>query len=345
MKLSYLSQRRGDNSSYWSLILAAGDGGRLRSLTGDRNGNAIPKQFCSLHGGASLLRYTLDRALHISSMSRTVAIVAEQHRQHFLRDLSGLFERNIITQPLNKGTAVGILLPLLHILRADPDANVVLLPSDHYIDNEQRLAIAITTAMQNIGTGCRGDINLIGIQPEFVDPELGYIVPGPIDAQGVQSVSTFVEKPDRLRAQQLLHEGALWNSFIIVGKAIAIVDLISSRQYHLVRDLRQALIASDYGGSSDRSALLEFYQNTPSYDFSRDVVAGMEAHVSVVRAASCGWADLGTPARVAACLMRHPYAQPISLPYARASVNLSDAVRASATDKTINTEQQPLAIA
>ena len=115
----------------WALILAAGQGTRLSSLTTTKEGFAVPKQFCSLCGGASLLEETLSRAETVATRSHIVTVVAAEHRRWWEPTLWTLPGENIVVQPQNKGTATGLLLPLLHILRRDPNATVAVLPSDH----------------------------------------------------------------------------------------------------------------------------------------------------------------------------------------------------------------------
>src|SRR5690242_9273905 len=67
----------------WAIVLAAGDGTRLASLTTDEHGNSVPKQFCSLDGGSSLLDDALHRARHVAPRERVCVIVAEQHRRYW----------------------------------------------------------------------------------------------------------------------------------------------------------------------------------------------------------------------------------------------------------------------
>ena len=100
-----------DSPHVWALVLAAGDGSRLRALTTKPCGTAVPKQFCSLHGGRSLVEDAVGRATGLVPSERICAIVAEQHRQwwsemHFLDRLP---TGNVIVQPRNRGTAIGIL--------------------------------------------------------------------------------------------------------------------------------------------------------------------------------------------------------------------------------------------
>jgi mannose-1-phosphate guanylyltransferase len=97
----------------WGLVLAAGDGTRLATLTTDANGRSVPKQFCSLNGGRSLLEDAMHRARHIVPRDRLCAIVAADHRRYWQRTLWTLPSSNVIVQPRNRGTAHGILLAVL----------------------------------------------------------------------------------------------------------------------------------------------------------------------------------------------------------------------------------------
>ena len=101
----------GTTGRLWSLVLAGGDGRRLQSLTTDRHGVSIPKQYCSLQGGASLLRLALARAARVAAWERIVTVVAEKHATWWKAELADLPATNIVEQPANRGTAPGILLP------------------------------------------------------------------------------------------------------------------------------------------------------------------------------------------------------------------------------------------
>lgn len=91
----------------WALVLAAGEGSRLHTLTTTAEGVAIPKQFCSLYGGPSLFEETTRRASHVASTELVCSIVAEQHRQWWEHSTRHLPAGNVIVQPENRGTATG----------------------------------------------------------------------------------------------------------------------------------------------------------------------------------------------------------------------------------------------
>ena len=112
----------------WAIVLAGGEGTRLHGLTTDASGVAVPKQYCSLAGGQSLLIDTLQRAASVVEPSYICVVVAAQHRRWWEPICSRMPKSRIIVQPRNCGTGNGVMLPLLHILARDHDAHIVLLP-------------------------------------------------------------------------------------------------------------------------------------------------------------------------------------------------------------------------
>ena len=284
------------------MVLAAGDGTRLARLTTDSDGNAVPKQFCSLQGGASLLQEAIHRARRVAPRERICAIVAAQHLRYWQRSLWMLSSSNMIIQPANRGTANGVLLSVQSILRRDPLARIVFLPADHYVRDERVLGGALREAA-TLATRDSDALALIGLEPEEADPGLGYIVPGQSSVDGSWSVERFVEKPPLPMARQLILSGALWNSFIFAVSAPALLALMRQRLGSTADDIARAL-ALDKRTPGPASALTELYEQLPATYFSRDVIEGSERFLRVVRAPACGWSDLGTPVRVAELLRR-----------------------------------------
>ncbi len=302
----------------WAVVLAAGEGSRLRSLTRDERGVAVPKQFCSLQGGPCLLQEALQRAASAAPLQRICSVVAEQHRQWWAPILSYLPEQNVISQPQNKGTAFGILLPLLRILERDPNATVLLLPADHYLSDEKVMAASLRRAAA-FAQSDPSSIYLLGVEPDEPDTELGYILPGSRGRDGASGVLRFIEKPNAARARALLAEGALWNVFIMAASVRTLLSLFDSRFATTIAEMRR------FGAAN----LDSIYQNLRSVDFSRDVLQGRESMLKVLTVPQCGWTDLGTPERVGQILGQlQDTATP---PYFPAHVSLADKfLRASA---------------
>lgn len=286
----------------WAIVLAAGEGTRLSTLTTDISGRSIPKQYCSLDGGNSLLDEALQRARRVVPRERLCVIVADQHRRYWQRTLWALPAANVIVQPQNRGTANGILLATLRILERDPLARIVFLPADHYVRDERALAGSLREAVASLTRNPDG-LTLVGIAPEEADPELGYVVPGTTLSDGTRRVARFVEKPQLRTARELLEAGALWNSFIFAANGTALLGMIRARLPGIVDQMATAIACQARLGIPS-AALDELYEDLPSIDFSRDIVQGQEAALRVVAAPTCGWSDLGTPARVAETLRR-----------------------------------------
>lgn len=293
-----------EQSHTWALVLAAGEGSRLRALTTAPSGTSVPKQFCSLYDGPSLLQEALSRALAVAPEARTCAVVAEQHRRWWQSTLGSLPAENVVIQPQNRGTAIGILLPLLQILSRDVEARVVLLPSDHHVREETLLTSVIADALEQLEWR-HHECVLLGLEPEEPDPELGYIVPGSNDGRGAFMVRRFVEKPSPAIARELIEAGGLWNAFIVVSTALALLELFLARVPGIVNAMRRAY-EWDEEARSNGAAMTELYKKLPILDFSRDIIAGQESAVRTLPVPPCGWSDLGTPKRVADALRRCP---------------------------------------
>jgi len=281
-------------STPWAVVLAAGEGTRLRSLTTDSSGVSTPKQFWSLDGGPSLLQLAVLRAERQAHETRITSILARDHERWWRDDLSGLPSANLFVQPENKGTAAGVLLPVLGILERDPEARLVVLPSDHFIGVEGVLARSVSHALRHLDDE-PGQLTLLGIEPEEPDPQLGWIVPsGGAGAEQPRPVERFVEKPEERIAREVMRLGGVWNSFIFVAAARTIVEMFESRLPDTLDLLRR--------GNADAEELDRIYSELAPADFSRDLLQGSEDRLRVLAVPRCGWSDLGTPDRVRRCV-------------------------------------------
>jgi mannose-1-phosphate guanylyltransferase len=163
-------------SNTWAVVLAGGDGSRLREMTTTATGEVIPKQFCSLHNESCLLEDSIRRAQAVATPQHICSVVAEQHRRWWRNALKTLPAQNIFVQPENRGTAHGILFALLQIETRAQNSVVLLLPADHYLTDESTMARSLRTAT-NLAADNPALVYLLGAEPDHPDPELGYIVP------------------------------------------------------------------------------------------------------------------------------------------------------------------------
>lgn len=285
----------------WAIILAAGDGSRLSHLTTDERGVVVPKQYCSFAGGPSLLARALARADAVAERERIAVVVASDHRRWWMPELAELPRSNVLVQPCNRGTACGLLLPLLHVRLRDPEAIVAVFPSDHFIAEEGTFRRALAEAVRRAGE-LEGRLLLLGINPDHPDPEYGWIRPASAVGGIPSRVVSFVEKPDRPLAERLMATGALWNSFTFVTSARTLWELFQRRLPWLVERFAAAFAIGQ--GAWWEARLSDVYDTLPTLDFSRAVLERTDEELRVVAVPPCGWTDLGTPERLAKCLQR-----------------------------------------
>jgi mannose-1-phosphate guanylyltransferase len=310
----------------WAVVLAAGSGTRLRDLTTASTGVVVPKQFCSLRGGPCLLQEALIRAAAIAPMRRICTVVAAQHRQWWTAPLKYLPKENTIVQPLNRGTAHGILLSLLHIAACDPHANVVLLPADHYLRDEATLARSLRRAA-DLAAVDKEAVYLLGVEPNSPDSELGYILPADASHDQPSRVARFVEKPDVDRARSLVEDGALWNVFILAAFVRSLLLMYEKSHAGTMAAMRCA--GGVRASAKNPTALSDLYARLPVVDFSREILEQHEAMLKVVPVQNCGWTDLGTPRRVAETLSNLPQESGESTSHRRPTHYLNLAIQQS----------------
>jgi len=306
----------------WALVLAGGEGTRLRQLTTTHSGTSVPKQFCSLAGGHTLLEEAINRAHALIPHERICSIVAQQHRQWWSTLTGQHPSRNLFVQPRGRGTGIGILYSILQIAARDPDARILILPADHHVRDELILRQGLRIALGRLEQTSETPI-LVGMAPDRVDPELGYILPGGRDEFGTQTVSRFIEKPDYGVASTIVAEGALWNTFIVAATVQSLIELFMRRFAPLVLEMQVIVsraVSSDAIGASYWPAIVDLYERLPSIDFSTDLLQANEESLRVLRVPDCGWSDLGTPSRVAETLRRLPPEYPMHKAAAAASM-------------------------
>ncbi len=279
----------------WTIVLAGGDGTRLRSLTRALHGEDLPKQFARIEADRSLLQSAVTRSLSWSFPEHVVVIVSEEREKLARGQLAPFGAVTLVPQPANLGTGPGILLPLTQVLAADPEAHVVVLPSDHFVRDEAPFRRAVSHAAARAAAHQR--LVLIGAVPDLPDPQYGWIVPR-ADESGELYVHCFEEKPQPETARRLFERGALWNTFVLVAPAQRLWQLAEE---HLPEQCRALSEVLEEHAVEDRSRVSQIYQRMPAADFSRDVLEHADG-LELEPLSECGWSDWGTPERVVASL-------------------------------------------
>jgi mannose-1-phosphate guanylyltransferase len=283
----------------WAVLLAGGDGVRLRDLTRCITGDSRPKQFCPIMGEESLFTQTRKRISPLFQSDRQVFVLSRVHAPHYAADLIDAGGSCIIEQPLNRGTGVAMAVALLRVLQRDPHALIAFFPCDHFYANDDSFRRSIRSAFA-CATANPGSIILVGAQAEYAEVDYGWIEPGTVLCQSpvgpLSYVHRFWEKPSHHQAETLLNRGCVWNTFVTLGRATTFFDLLCSELPETIHALSRAI--------SDNTLELE-YDSLPSVDFSRDVLAHVSERLLVLHDRMSGWVDLGSPARVLETLNRN----------------------------------------
>jgi mannose-1-phosphate guanylyltransferase len=299
-------------SNVWVVILAGGDGRRLGALTTDADGLSTPKQYCSLNGGPSLLQLALQRALAVTSRDRIACVVNEAHRRWWEPQLFWLRRSTVVVQPANRGTGLGVLLPLLVIAKSDPRATVLCVPSDHYVEHEDVLAECLRQA--TAPAAFESDkITLLGVSPNAPDSGFGYLQPPADSGVGMRPVHRFVEKPEETLAAELIRTGSLWSTGIFAARIARIIELYARHVPGLMLDLKSVVEYWDDTRSTS-TELASVYTRHPPIDFSSDVLQTNPGSLQMLALPPCGWSDVGTPSRLAKVLwsLRSPVLKDMS---------------------------------
>jgi mannose-1-phosphate guanylyltransferase len=285
----------------WAVILAGGDGTRLRSLTRKIAGDERPKQFCSVLSRRTLLEETRSRVALEIARERTLYVVNRAHEPYYAPILRNEPASNFAVQPSNRGTASAIIYGLLRIAAVDPEARVAFFPSDHYISDDAKFMAHIRAAMDTVSH--RPDLLvLLGLDPETPEVEYGWIEPAePIRRQShIYGVRRFWEKPNPFLAQVLQLRGCLWNSFVMVASVQALLDIMKSAVPHLYDSFVRLFPLL---GTPEEPKLIDgLYERLMEVNFSHQVLVHRPERLAVLRVTGVRWSDLGEPKRVMASL-------------------------------------------
>jgi mannose-1-phosphate guanylyltransferase len=271
-----------------AIVLAGGSGRRLAGLTG-----GVPKQFCDFGGPRTLLQETLARLAPLAPPIRTAVVVQETHRELATGQLRAHPGVALLAQPADRGTAAGLFLGLAHVLARDPDAFVLMTPSDHGVGDARAYAAGILAARRAAESATAV---LLGAEADEPRPDYGWIVPGAPAPGGARRVETFVEKPGPAEAAALRARGAFFSTMVLVARARSLLGLLRRERPALAAAF-DALAVLPAGARELH--LRRAYAFLPACDLSREILASAPGLAVVRWPSSVGWTDLGTPERVA----------------------------------------------
>jgi len=284
--------------SPWAVVLAGGEGVRLRSLVRRVCGDERPKQFVPLLGPRTLLRQTLDRVGLAIPPERTVVVGLESHGRYLAAECAERPAPHLLTQPTDRGTAAAILFAAQWIEARDPSATVVFCPSDHFIPEEVEFMERVIEVARFVERQ-RDWMVLLGAEPTQPETEYGWIEPGEsVGAAGdglIYRIRRFQEKPSSEAAERLFTKGCLWNTFVFVARASVV--LAAGRECVPSMADRLARLSSFRGTAHEAWAVRQAYALAPAANFSRSILEACSQPLAVVKMPGLTWCDLGSPGR------------------------------------------------
>ena len=296
-------ETKASKKSHWGIVLAGGDGTRLKSLTRLMSGDERPKQFCRVIDNMTLLDRTIKR-MSISIPGENMLISLTRTHEAYYDYLDKIIPwQQMVVQPANLGTAPAILYSLLRVESMDRNASVAFFPSDHYLSDDEAFMAQVISAFNRVNIE-PDKIVLLGVPPDYPEPGYGWIEPvrHSTDKQArlFSSVKKFWEKPDHRTASELMKKGCLWNSFVMVGHVRTFLNMIKRTLptiYDYFLPVRKFI-----GTPDERKAVESVYEKITPINFSNTVLEECTGHLLVLEVKNVEWSDLGEPRRVLSLL-------------------------------------------
>ena len=284
----------------WGIVLAAGEGTRVRDFLTQLCGGRGIKQFCAVIGRRSMLEHTLARVERLIPRERVLVVVSSEHREEVARQLAHWPADNIIYQPLNRDTAPGLLLPLAYIAHREPFATMAVFPSDHFVVDEERFMASVWRAVTETQR-CPRELTLLGITPDRPEEGYGWLEPAEEESNRVtRAIQRFWEKPAPAQAEALFRRGALWNSFVGVAQATTVWEMIRQTASDLYQDFMTIRRALDRPHVAE--VIANVYRPMRAVNFSSGVCALLPSRLRVLPTPEVGWSDWGSVERICTSL-------------------------------------------
>ena len=263
------------------VILSGGSGTRLWPMSQPER----PKQFLPLVSDATMFEATVARCDDRARFAAPMIVANARHADLIESQLAGT-EATLVLEPMARNTAPAIALAAL---LADPNAPLLVMPSDHVIADEAAFMAAVEAALPLVA---KGWLVTFGIAPDGPETGYGYIQVGEAVAAGVHRVARFIEKPDRARAEAMIAGGDhVWNGGIFLFRADAFLGALAVH----APDMLAATQVSVAKARRDGARILpdaDAFAASP--DDSIDYAVMEKADRVAVVPVAMGWSDVGS---------------------------------------------------
>ncbi|MFK7952393.1 MAG: mannose-1-phosphate guanylyltransferase [Ekhidna sp.] len=274
------------SKNIYVVIMAGGSGTRFWPYSRD----AKPKQFLDVVGtGRSLLQMTFDRFNEMTSADK-IWVVSNDKYEGLIKDqLPELSDHQILLEPEKRNTAPCVAYAAYKIMKQDPNAVLVVTPSDHAIFKEKEFEKVISTAVESAEDSER--LITIGIRPNRPETGYGYIQYLSEPGVEVKKVKTFTEKPEAELAQKFLDSGDfLWNSGIFVWSIDSIIKAFEKHDEEIAGLFAEGL--NKYFTDEEKAFVNSAYSQCKSISIDYSILEKAD-NVFVVPG-EFGWSDLGS---------------------------------------------------
>ncbi len=260
-----------------------------------------PKQFIDFLGtGRSLLQMSYDRILDIVPAENIIILTNEQYASLVREQLPDLADHQILLEPARRNTAPCIAWAAYHIAARDPEASIIVTPSDHLITREKLFHEAVMEGFDFVEK--HDALFILGIKPTRPETGYGYIQVGPQVAGDIHEVKTFTEKPRRELAEVFLESGEFfWNSGIFLWRADTIIKALKDNAPDVANTFERG--ASLFGTPEEARFIRENFPGCMS--ISIDFAVMEKAKNVFVECVHFGWSDLGTWSALYDCSPRN----------------------------------------
>lgn len=272
-----------------ALIMAGGKGTRFWPLSTEEK----PKQFLNLIGKETMIQMTVERIKPIIPIDRIFVCTGQMYVDLVKEQLPNLPDRNIIIEPEGRNTAPCIALSAFIIKKYYKNSNMVVLPSDHLIKDEEEFRNVIQSGDEFVSTNEEAIITL-GMQPTRAETGYGYIRYGNEERKrnehSVIKVDAFVEKPNKEKAKRYLKEGNyLWNGGMFIWSVDNIlkqINMYSNETYKALQNIE------DVKEDQLQKIINKNYKNTDA--ISIDYAVLEKSNDIYVIPSNFGWDDVGS---------------------------------------------------
>ena len=274
------------NNNYYAVLMAGGVGSRFWPVSTTDN----PKQFHDMLGaGRTLIQKTFDRLNRFIPTENILILTNERYNDLVLEQLPQVKPEQLVLEPAMRNTAPCILYASLKIQKRNPDAIMIVAPSDHWIEDEVAFERDVTQCFDKCAE--ENALCTLGIQPTFPNTGFGYIEYEKGVEAPIKKVSRFTEKPDYETAREFLAQGNfLWNAGIFMWSVSAIVDAFKKYQPIQYELFEKGI--SHYDTATESDFIKEHYAKADNISIDYAILEQSDSIHTLP--ASFDWNDLGT---------------------------------------------------